>query len=142
MSTLTVDIPAEVYKQLAEEARRSGKSVEALTRELLENALDACEKPGAHPGPARQSPAVVDDGTRTEDLFRRNQAYFEQQKQDLQTQYGDLFIAVWEEGVIDHDADRSRLAERVYKRLGFVPVYIDQPSASPARLYVASPMLG
>lgn len=142
MSTLTVDIPAEVYKQLAEEARRAGKSVEDLTRELLENALGACEKPGAHPDPARQSSAVADDGTRTEDRFRRNQAYFEQRKQDLQTQYGDHFIAVWEEGVIDHDADRSRLAERVYKQLGSVPIYIDQPSASPARFYVSSPTLG
>jgi predicted HicB family RNase H-like nuclease len=41
MSTLTIDIPAEVYKQLAEEAKKAGKSLETLTRELLEDALDS-----------------------------------------------------------------------------------------------------
>jgi Arc/MetJ-type ribon-helix-helix transcriptional regulator len=85
---------------------------------------------------------VAKDRLDIEGLFRRNQAYFEQQKETLQKKYGDVFVAVWEERVVDHDADRPRLAERVYKRFGSVPIYIDQPSVSLAGFYVSSPTVG
>ena len=81
---------------------------------------------------------VAKDRLSIENLFRRNQAYFEQQKEVLQKQYGDAFVAVWGERVVGHDVDRARLAERVYKQFGVVPIYIDQPSVFPARFHVSS----
>ncbi len=131
MSTLTIDIPAEVLRQLEEEARRTGKSPEALTREFLETALHTREKAGAS-----------SSSNEIEARFRQNLTYFEREKQTLQERYGDQFVAIWEERVVDHDADRSQLASRVYSRFGFVPVCIDQPSMSPARFYISSPTLG
>jgi Arc/MetJ-type ribon-helix-helix transcriptional regulator len=83
---------------------------------------------------------VANDRLDVETLFRRNQTYFEQHKEAFQKQYGHAFVAIWEERVVDHDADRARLAERVYKQFGAVPIYMDQPSVSPARFHVSSPV--
>lgn len=44
MSTIMIDIPSETYKQLQEQARRTGKAPEALIRELLEAALQTREE--------------------------------------------------------------------------------------------------
>lgn len=44
MSTIVIDLPSETYKQLEEQARRAGKALEALTRELLEAALQTQEE--------------------------------------------------------------------------------------------------
>jgi predicted DNA-binding protein len=52
MSTIVIDIPPETYKRLEEQARRDGKAPEALTRELLETALQAREE--AQPKTARE----------------------------------------------------------------------------------------
>lgn len=43
MSTIVIDIPPETYKRLEERARRAGKAPEALTRELLEAAIQTQE---------------------------------------------------------------------------------------------------
>ncbi len=43
MSTITIDLPAETYQRLEEQARRAGRAVETLSRELLEAALQAHE---------------------------------------------------------------------------------------------------
>lgn len=88
---------------------------------------------------AQKESTAMDD---REAAFVRNHAYFENRKRELQMQYGDAFVAIWEERIVDSDSDRVRLAERVYQKYGSVPVYIDQPSGSPARFYVSSPVLG
>ena len=40
MSTIVIDIPPQTRQQLEEQARKAGKTVEALTRELIETALE------------------------------------------------------------------------------------------------------
>lgn len=45
MPTMVINIPAELYEQLEAQARRTGSTPEALTRELLEIALHVLEKP-------------------------------------------------------------------------------------------------
>ena len=52
MSTIVIDIPPETYERLEEQARKAGKAPEALTRELLETALQAREV--ARPRTARE----------------------------------------------------------------------------------------
>lgn len=52
MSTIVLDIPAETYQRLEEQARRAGKPPETFTRELLEAALEAHEV--ARPKTARE----------------------------------------------------------------------------------------
>lgn len=43
-----IDVPPEIYKQLAEQAGRAGKPLETFTRELLETALQACKAVQPH----------------------------------------------------------------------------------------------
>jgi len=45
MPTMVINIPAEIYKQLEAQARQAGTTPEELTREFLETALHAQEKP-------------------------------------------------------------------------------------------------
>ncbi|MCP4396511.1 MAG: hypothetical protein GY801_04235 [bacterium] len=43
MSAITIDISSETYKKLAEQARHTGKKIEVLSSELLEDALTSRE---------------------------------------------------------------------------------------------------
>ena len=52
MSTLLIDIPAATYERLMEQAKKAGKTPEALTRELVEKAILARE--AAQPRTARE----------------------------------------------------------------------------------------
>ena len=52
MSTITIDLPLETYKQLEAQARRTGQDPVTLSRELLESALQARE--AAQPRTARE----------------------------------------------------------------------------------------
>ncbi|MDH7487830.1 MAG: hypothetical protein QHJ81_16345 [Anaerolineae bacterium] len=44
MSTIVIDIPAETYRRLAEQAHRAGKAPEIFTRELVESAVQTREE--------------------------------------------------------------------------------------------------
>jgi plasmid stability protein len=44
MDTIVIDIPPETHKRLEVQARREGKTVKALTRELIETGLQTCEE--------------------------------------------------------------------------------------------------
>jgi predicted DNA-binding protein len=46
MNTIVIDIPPETHKRLEAQARREGKTLKALTRELIETALQTCEGAG------------------------------------------------------------------------------------------------
>jgi len=53
MSTIVIDVPPETYRRLQEHARRAGRTPEALTRELIETALQTQEE--ARPKTAREA---------------------------------------------------------------------------------------
>ncbi len=53
MSTIVIEIPLETNKRLQEQARREGKTLKALTREIIEAALQAHEE--ARPKTAREA---------------------------------------------------------------------------------------
>lgn len=48
MPTVVIHLPTDLYEQLEVHARQAGTTPEALTRELLETALHAHEKPQPH----------------------------------------------------------------------------------------------
>ena len=45
MTTIIIDLPPEIYKRLEEQARKAGQAPEALSRELLQTALQTREAP-------------------------------------------------------------------------------------------------
>ena len=48
MGTIVIDIPPEIYKQLEEQARSTGKALEVFSRELLQKAVRARQE-SQHP---------------------------------------------------------------------------------------------
>lgn len=134
--TLQIDFPDDLDQGLDRLVEAGHfKSREELVLKAVEQLLDRLGSDG-QPSEGREGQALA------ETQFRQNRSFFESEKRNSQARYGDAFVAVWEEQVVDHDKDRSRLAERVYKRFSSVPIYIDQPSMSPARFSVSSPILG
>jgi hypothetical protein len=71
--------------------------------------------------------------------FEAGKRYYEQNKDLLAARYAGEYIAVLDRDVIDHDASFSSLAQRVYKRLGYVSVYMPQVAAKRRVLRFESP---
>ncbi len=58
----------------------------------------------------------------------------------MRRSYGDDFVAVYNQEVIDHDPDRLTLYRRVHKKLGDVPILISPADApAPREIYVLTP---
>jgi len=69
MSQIVIDLPGETYKRLEEQARRAGRSPEALTRELIETALLTSEE--ARPKTAREVLQAADRVRPLNETLRR-----------------------------------------------------------------------
>lgn len=55
--------------------------------------------------------------------------------------YNGKYIAVFQGSVLEHDEEKGRLAEKVYREHGYVPIYIDRVSADERRVEIPSPEL-
>ncbi len=70
MNQIVIDLPQETYKRLEEQARSAGRSPEALSRELIETALQFSEE--ARPKTTREVLQAADRvGTLNETLRRK-----------------------------------------------------------------------
>lgn len=56
--------------------------------------------------------------------FEEGKTYFESNKDFLTRKYNGEYIAIWENEVLDSDTSFSSLAQRVYKKLGYVSIYM------------------
>lgn len=62
--------------------------------------------------------------TRAKSKFEEGKAYYEKNKELLTRKYNGEYIAIWDNEVMDHDTSFSALAQRVYKKLGYVSIYM------------------
>lgn len=60
----------------------------------------------------------------TKSAFEEGKAYFERNKEFLTSRFEGQYIAIWENDVLDNDTSFSSLAQRVYKKLGYVSIYM------------------
>jgi len=60
----------------------------------------------------------------TKSAFEEGKAYYERNKDFLTRKYNGEYIAIWNNGILDHDTSFSSLAQRVYEKLGYVSVYM------------------
>ena len=56
--------------------------------------------------------------------FERAIDYFDINRSEIEKAFQDRFVAIWEDTIIDSDADFSELAGRVYGQYGYVPIYM------------------
>ena len=69
MSTIVIDVPPQTRKRLEEQARKVGKTVETLTCELIETALETCQED--RPGTARAALQAASRVRPLSDALRR-----------------------------------------------------------------------
>jgi hypothetical protein len=77
---------------------------------------------------------VENYGPRYEHMIRTNsevksayeggKAYFQRNKDLLTYHYNGEYIAILNDTVIDHDANFSALAQRIYKKIGYISIYM------------------
>ena len=85
-----------------------------LLAQLLASQYDIC----AHKEHATRAEPV------SKSTFEEGKAYYEKNKDLLARRYDGEYIAIWDNEVMDHDTSFSALAQRVYKKLGYVSIYM------------------
>lgn len=63
--------------------------------------------------------------------WERDRQAFWQMRDSLLSEYLGKYVAVHQRGVVDSDTDELALARRLYKRYGYVPVYVQLVTDSP-----------
>ena len=55
--------------------------------------------------------------------------------------YNGKYVAIFQGAIIGCDEDKGRLAETVYKKYGYVPIYIDKVASTERHMEIPSPEL-
>ena len=109
-----------MVRQAKAAAARQGKTLGAFVAEALTDAVAA-----QHDG-AQDNSGTLD----------REIAWYESNERRLRPKHGGEYLAIVDERVLDHDKDFTRLATRVFAKLGPRPVYMPRcgEPEPPARL--------
>lgn len=84
-------------------------------------------EPEIHPAPVLDlSPPILDK-------WQREKRAFYQMRDQLLTTHLGTCVAIHEGQVVDTDSDKIRLALRVYKKFGYVPIFVTRVTDKPAR---------
>jgi hypothetical protein len=73
------------------------------------------------------------------ELFQLNKLFFDKNKNDLLKKYKNMFVAIWDEKVVDFDEDKIKLARRVYEEIGYLPIYIQKVQKEIPTVRIPSP---
>jgi len=112
-------VPRELVREAKAEAARRGMSLTAFAKEALARALGG---------------GGEEDGMRT---IRPDLDWFEANRMRLVKRYRDEYVAIVNKKVVDHDADFSALAQRVFAKFGPDPVAM--PKVTPEKRVVRIP---
>jgi hypothetical protein len=74
---------------------------------------------------------VLDVGVPIEDKWRREQRAFQRLLPDLLHTHAGKYVAIHDEQVVDTDGDLVTLGRRVYRRYGYIPIYMDLVAEKP-----------
>ena len=91
------------------------------------------------PAPVRELPVPP------EDKWERERLAFVRMRSQLLVTHRDQYVAIREGQVADSDRDKIALALRVYKKFGYMPIYVGlvtEKQLSPARIPSPRVLLG
>jgi hypothetical protein len=117
-------LPAEIVREAKAAAARRGVTLAGFVAETLARALEQHEA----------QPRSDDGGD-----LRREQRWFERQRERLARNYAGEYVAIVGEAVLDHDQDFEALAERVFTSEGVHDVFVPLVGARPLAARVRSP---
>lgn len=75
------------------------------------------------------------------EVFERQKIFFEENFNNLLTRYKGKYVAIMNEKVVDSNKNEIRLIKKIYKKYGYVPVYIKKVSNEKLLLRVSSPRI-
>lgn len=117
-------LPPEIVREAKAAAARRGVTLAGFVAETLARALEQID--------------ALPHGESRSDL-RREQRWFERQRERLLRKYQGQYVAIVGEAVLDHDSDFEALAERVFASQGVRDVFMPLVSASQPAMRVRSP---
>ncbi|MBX3226111.1 MAG: hypothetical protein KIT84_28945 [Labilithrix sp.] len=106
-----------LVREAKAEAARQGKTLAAIVSESLAQTLAR--------GPRRNADRSAS---------KKDWAWYERNHADLLERYRGEYVAVVDQAVVDHDADFTRLATRVFARLEGRAVLMPRVSLTPKRV--------
>ena len=71
--------------------------------------------------------------------FDESRSFYEANWESLLRQYEGKYVAILDQRVIDSDVDFSRLAERVFKRVGYRDIYMPKVQRKAKVVSIPSP---
>ncbi len=74
---------------------------------------------------------TLDVGVPKEDKWRREQRAFQRLLPNLLHTHAGKYVAIHDEQVVDTDPDLVALGRRVYRRHGYIPIYMDLVAEKP-----------
>jgi hypothetical protein len=119
------NVPISLVRRAKVRAAQEGTTWTAVVVDALDRALAEDGRPPA--------PASDELGDAME-WYRKNQ-------EALLREYQGEYIAIVDNAVMDHDADFSTLATRVFDRIGVRPVLMPRVTEGLERVHVRSPRL-
>ncbi len=75
------------------------------------------------------------------EIFERQKLFFEENLNNLLTRYKGKYVAIINEKVVDSSRNEMKLIKKIYKKYGYVPVYIKKVSSEKILLRVSSPRM-
>lgn len=87
---------------------------------------------------AKRTKPQLDENIRD---FESAREFFEHNKADILSKYRDRYVAILGNKILDSDESFDRLAERVYDKFGYRPVYMPRVVAESPIVYLPSPKI-
>jgi hypothetical protein len=75
----------------------------------------------------------IDSSPPTDDKWEKERRAFHRLRPSLLRSHLGKYVAIHQSRVVDSGVDQIALAMRVYKRFGYVPIYVGQVLAEPQR---------
>lgn len=73
------------------------------------------------------------------EIFEKQELFFEENFNNLLTRYKGKYVAIMNEKVIDYNKDGKKLIKKIYKKYGYVPVYVKKVTTEKKILRASSP---
>jgi hypothetical protein len=115
-------VPRELVREAKAEAARRGMSLTAFAKEALARALGQ---------------GAEDDDIRS---IRPDLDWFNVNRKRLARRYRGEYLAVIKKRVVDHDADFSALAQRVFAKYGSRPIAMPKATPEERVIHIPTPL--
>lgn len=118
-------IPVELSRRAKSHAARSGVTLTQFVIDALSTALER--------------EAIGSLTNKVADPLERDISWYKEHRAELSRPFGDKYVAIIDQQVVDSDAEFGPLAERVFARFGVRPIFMPKCVSGERVIQVRSP---